>query len=123
MRLLFMIFFHIIDDWVLQGKLGQMKQKSWWREHPEYQEMYRYDYLAALLTHAFSWTFMIMLPIAHLFHWEISIGFIITFIVNMTIHAIVDDLKANRKKINLIVDQGVHLLQIILTYLLMIVMI
>jgi hypothetical protein len=115
-----MIFFHIIDDWVLQGKLGQMKQKNWWREHPEYQEMYKYDYLAALLTHAFSWTFMIMLPVAYLSEWQISVGFVIAFIVNMIIHAIVDDLKANRKKINLVVDQSVHFIQIVITWVFMI---
>ena len=77
MVLLFMIFFHIIDDWVLQGKLGQMKQKSWWREHPEYKDMYKYDYLVALLTHSFSWTFMIMLPVAYILSWHVSLKFLL----------------------------------------------
>ena len=115
MLLLFMIFFHILDDWVLQGQLGLMKQKSWWLNHPEYKDMYKYDYLAALITHAFSWTFMIMLPIAYISNWKISVGFIIAFVINMSIHAIVDDLKANRKKINLIVDQAIHIVQIVAT--------
>ena len=120
MVLLFMIFFHIIDDWVLQGKLGQMKQKSWWREHPEYKDMYKYDYLVALLTHSFSWTFMIMLPVAYILSWHVSLKFIIAFLINMMVHAIVDDLKANRYKINLIVDQCIHLVQIVITYIAMI---
>ena len=116
MLLLFMIFFHIIDDWVLQGKLGTMKQQSWWFNHPEYKDMYKHDYIVALLTHAFSWTFMIMLPLAYIANWQISVGFIIAFILNMSIHAVVDDLKANRKKINLIVDQSIHIVQIISTF-------
>ena len=116
MLLLFMIFLHIVDDWVLQGKLGSMKQKSWWLNHPEYTDLYKYDYLAALITHAFSWTFMIMLPIAYILNWQISIGFIIAFIFNMSIHAVVDDLKANRKKINLVVDQAIHIVQIVVTF-------
>ncbi len=116
MTLLFMVFLHIIDDWVLQGKLSLMKQKSWWRDHPEYQEMYKYDYVVALITHAFSWTFMIMLPITYMLSWKISIMYIIMFIINVICHAVVDDLKANRKKINLVVDQSIHLVQIVLTY-------
>ena len=116
MLLLFMIFFHILDDWVLQGKLGLMKQKSWWRAQSEYKDMYKYDYIVALITHAFSWTFMIMLPIAYILNWQISIGFVIAFLVNLFMHAIVDDLKANRKKINLIVDQAIHIIQIVATF-------
>ena len=70
----------------------------------------------ALLTHAFSWTFMIMLPLAYIANWQISVGFIIAFIPNMSIHAVVDDLKANRKKINLVVDQAIHIAQIVITF-------
>ena len=116
MILLTMIFLHIIDDWVLQNKLALMKQKDWWTSHPEYKDMYKYDYIVALLTHAFSWTFMIMLPIAYVLSWNIGFGFIVTFIINLAIHAIVDDLKANKKKINLIMDQAIHIVQIVLTY-------
>jgi hypothetical protein len=111
-----MLFCHIIDDWVLQGKLGEMKQKAWWRQHPQYKDMYKYDYIAALLTHAFSWTFMIMLPILIVDDFQMDILFIIMFIINFAIHAFVDDLKANKFKINLIQDQLVHIFQIIGTF-------
>ena len=30
--ILAMIFAHIVDDWVLQGKLANFKQRSWWLE-------------------------------------------------------------------------------------------
>ena len=116
MVLLIMIFLHIIDDWVLQNKLALMKQKDWWTSHPEYKEMYKYDYIVALLTHAFSWTFMIMLPIAYTLSWNITWIFVVSFVVNLIEHAVIDDLKANQKKINLITDQVLHIVQIIITY-------
>ena len=112
---LMMIFFHIIDDYKLQGILASMKQKKWWKEQKEYKELYRDDYICALITHSFSWSFMIMLPIAFIKSFEIGTFFLIVFILNMAIHAIVDDLKANKFKINLITDQTIHLIQIIIT--------
>jgi len=61
--LLAMIFCHIIDDYCLQqGCLSKLKQKKFWEENAP-QKMYRYDYIVALIIHAFSWTFMMMLPI------------------------------------------------------------
>lgn len=45
------------------------------------------------------------------------IGFYsISFVINMIIHAVVDDLKANRFVINLTIDQTIHLFQIIITF-------
>ena len=112
--LLVMIFLHIVDDYYLQGILAAMKQKSWWKEHAP-DELYRYDYILALLCHAFSWTFMIMLPIWFSFNFTITPLFAIAFLANMAIHSFVDDLKANKKKINLITDQSIHVLQIVST--------
>ena len=42
---------------------------------------------------------------------------VIALVLNGTIHAFVDDLKANQKKINLVQDQSVHIGQIFLTWL------
>ena len=114
--LLAMIFLHIIDDYKLQGILANMKQKKWWREQKEYKDLYKNDYLMALVEHAFSWTFMIMLPIA--FTLSFNIGWwLAAYIINFTIHAFVDDLKANKFKINLVTDQLIHLGQIVITWL------
>ena len=112
---LMMIFCHIIDDYKLQGILASMKQKKWWKEQKEYKYLYKYDYIWALITHSFSWTFMIMLPIAFANSFEIGSAFLIMFVLNMVIHAFVDNLKANKFKINLILDQTIHLIQIIIT--------
>ena len=110
-----MIFLHIIDDYKLQGILASMKQKKWWEEQKEYKSLYKYDYIPALIEHSFSWTFMIMLPIAITLHFNIG-WWVIAYIINMAIHAYVDDLKANKFKICLVEDQAVHITQIICTW-------
>lgn len=110
--LLWMVFMHIVDDYYLQGILASMKQKSWWGNT---DSLFKNDYMWALLMHAFSWTFMIMLPIAFVYGFKISLLFLIMFSLNWSIHAIVDNLKANEKKINLWHDQLIHLAQIIIT--------
>lgn len=111
-----MIFLHIIDDFCLQGILASMKQKSWWTKQDQYKEMYKNDYIIALLMHSFSWAFMIMLPIAFSMKFELNLFYIVAFAVNLVIHSIIDDLKANKLKINLFTDQSIHLCQIALTY-------
>jgi hypothetical protein len=111
-----MIFCHIVDDYYLQaGLLNCLKQKSWWKEQNGYKNLYKYDYIIGLIVHSFSWAFMIMLPIAFVDNFQIGVTFLIIFILNMIIHAVVDDLKANKFKTNLITDQAIHLLQIIIT--------
>lgn len=116
-----MIFFHILDDYKLQaGVLAMLKQRSYWeKEAPD--RMYRYDYLMALAMHSLSWGFMIMLPIAIYDGFHVGMEYVVAFIVNAAIHFVVDDLKANRHKINLIVDQCIHLVQILVTAVLFIV--
>ena len=58
---------------------------------------------------------MIMLPIAISMSFNVSILFVIIFILNAVIHALVDNLKANKLQISLITDQLIHLLQIFVT--------
>ena len=116
MIFLTMIFLHIVDDYYLQGILAQMKQKKFWKEQAP-DELYKYDYIWALIMHAFSWTFMIMLPL--IFVSPISPAFYVIFVVNLAIHAYVDNLKANKHRINLWQDQLIHLAQIILTFIIL----
>ena len=110
-----MIFCHIVDDYYLQGILASMKQKEWWQLNTS-NPLYKYDYLMALFIHSFSWAFSVMLvPTVYVLiaggNW-----YPILFIGNVILHMMVDDLKANQKKINLIMDQTIHLLQIIWTW-------
>lgn len=116
-----MVFSHIVDDYYLQGWLALAKQKSWWEQNvPE--KLYKYDYIAALFVHSFSWTFMIMLvPTVYMILFG-GTWYPLLFIGNVLIHMYVDDLKANKKRINLIQDQSIHMLQIIWTWLCMVVL-
>ena len=109
-----MIFCHIVDDYYLQGILANLKQKSWWRNQESYNENYKYDYIIALIMHSFSWSFMIILPFILIGVNQYAI--VISIAINTIIHAFIDDLKANKKRINLVQDQAIHILQILLTW-------
>ena len=113
--LIFMTFCHIIDDYYLQGILAQMKQKSWWKKQAEYSSLYIDDYKIALFMHSFSWSFMIMFPTLYIFGVDFNFTPLVIFIINIFVHAFVDNLKANKLKINLIVDQLIHITQIAYT--------
>ena len=115
-----MIFCHIVDDYYLQGWLASAKQKKYWEENAP-EKMYKHDYIWALIMHSFSWAFMIMLPVAFFMNFNINVAFLTIFICNILIHAVTDDLKANRKRINLIQDQLTHIWQIILTFVFLVV--
>ena len=96
-----------------------MKQKSWWINQKEYNSFYKYDYLVALIMHSFSWSFMIHLPIIIYYYMNnvnISVVYLILIIIQMIIHIIVDNAKANTKSINLVIDQSIHIAQIIISY-------
>ena len=113
--LILMIFCHIVDDYYLQGWLASAKQKQWWKDNAP-DKLYRFDYIWALLMHSFSWSFMIMLPIAISQGFDINWVFGLMLVINTAVHAFVDNLKANVKVINLWVDQSIHMLQIIYTF-------
>lgn len=117
--LIIMIFLHIVDDYYLQGWLASAKQKKYWKELPNYSEKYKFDYIVALLMHSFSWTFMIMLPFTIISKFNPNIIFFIMFFINLIIHCVTDNAKANMFKINLIQDQLIHMIQIIITFLIL----
>lgn len=117
-----MLFCHIVDDFYLQGILAKLKQKEWWQKNAPYK-LYENDYKVALIVHAISWSFMIMLPLV-VYMWFTRVerttfwyvGLPMYMIGNTIWHAWTDNQKANKHEINLIVDQTVHLIQIIITY-------
>lgn len=114
--LLFMILFHIIDDFVLQPiSLSNLKQKKWWKKQEGYSDKYKDDYKVALAIHSISWSIMIHIPLVIMFPSLGQLALLISFIVNAVIHYYIDDLKANKLKINLFEDQIVHFWQICTT--------
>ena len=113
---LFMILFHIIDDFVLQPiSLSNLKQKKWWEKQEGYSDKYKDDYKVALAIHSISWSIMIHIPLVIMFPSLGQLALLISFIVNAVIHYFIDDLKANKLKINLFEDQMVHFWQICTT--------
>lgn len=115
-----MVFCHIVDDYYLQGWLASAKQKSWWEKNAP-DKLYKNDYIMALIMHSLSWSFMVMLPLAVYNNFNVDWLFTAIFIINALVHAIVDHLKANKRKINLVTDQSIHIGQIIVTFLICIV--
>ena len=113
MILLTMIFLHIVDDYYLQGILAQMKQKKFWEDTAP-DELYKYDYIWALIMHSFSWTFMIMLPL--MITGGVGPLFYTIFVFNIIMHAWTDHRKANLHQINLWHDQLIHMAQIVATF-------
>ena len=108
-----MILCHLIDDFTLQPAiLSKLKQKEFWKDLPR---LYRNDYKIALFLHSLEWSIMIHLPIIFLCENCPDCLLFWSVLVNSGIHSWVDDLKANRKKISLVVDQSIHFLQIIIT--------
>ena len=115
--LLLMIFAHIVDDYYLQGILASMKQKKWWEKQEGYKSLYKYDYKMALLMHSMSWSIMILLPAMFFLNVNqyVLLGI---FVINAFIHYHIDGLKANKLQINLILDQTIHIMQVIATWVL-----
>ena len=109
--LLCMVYLHLIDDYVLQGWLASAKCKSWW-EHNCPNEKYKNDYIIALIEHAFMNSFFIHIPI-YLWLCQNEFCLILTLLFMTAVHAKVDHLKANKKKINLWQDQLIHIITVL----------
>lgn len=107
-----MLLGHLVSDYTLQGWLADGKQESWWKKicGGEIPNKYKHDYIAALVCHSLYWSIFICAP------FYASGHFLSAIVVNTGIHAVVDDLKANQKRINLIQDQLLHLIQILITF-------
>lgn len=112
-----MAFLHIVDDFYMQNiSLTRLKQKKWWEDliNDFEESKYNKDYIAALIVHGFSWSFMVHLPI--LLIAEANFLYVISVIAQGLIHAYIDDVKANKFIINLIEDQTMHISQIVIIF-------
>lgn len=119
------MFCHVVDDFYLQGILAKLKQRAWWKENAP-EKIYKYDYVAALFIHAFSWSVMITIPYIALMlvrqDYSIISVWVATLLGNTIIHAVVDTLKCNRGCINLLTDQNIHTTQVAITCLILFLM-
>lgn len=124
---------HVVADFLLQGIMANMKQRIWWVDeliklHQDTDgklpraiwDVYKHDYIVALLAHSYLWSFCIMIPI---WIYVITLGTlaastpaIIAFLFgNAVVHAVIDHLKANVGLICLVDDQIMHLGQLGIT--------
>ena len=119
--ILLTLLLHLIADYTLQGCLANLKQRSWWIEEGKKHDMtmqeiakYKNDYKCGLLCHSLYWTLVTLFPIIFLSDLSWAVVSLIV-LVNTAVHYEVDDMKANQGKLTLWQDQGLHLLQIVLT--------
>lgn len=119
------IVLHVVSDFWLQiaCQLNKMKRKVWWRgqidsvtplesEQKKLWKKYRFDYIPALVLHCISWSVITFAPLSFSCTTD---QFTAIVAVNTIVHYVIDDLKANWTKINLCVDQLLHVMQIIAT--------
>lgn len=119
-----MLFLHVFADYSLQGILADMKQKSWWIEKlgmKDAKELvnskYSKDYLVALITHAFEWTFVVMIPMLYFCvknscEMPMIFAYVFLLVTETAIHAGIDNDKANNKILSLVGDQFLHIVQV-----------
>lgn len=108
-----MLFCHFVGDYLFQKEfLAKFKQRKSWEEY-DTEGHYKYDYIVILLVHAFSWAVITYFPL--LIESKDVSAYFMLILINTGLHAYIDDLKANKLKINLITDQLLHLGQIVLT--------
>lgn len=116
-----MLFLHLFADFTLQGWFAQGKQRSWWVDQCNKAGLdfrpYRYDYLCAMIGHSVYWSLVTFAPVLFMVNWPGIWVAVLFLVVQITVHAVIDDLKANKLRINLIQDQLAHILQIILAVL------
>lgn len=121
-----MLFLHCFADYQLQGVLASMKQKEWWiKQAPNIVEFnrsqYKNDYKAALVAHSLEWSFAVLFPMFYSttnFLVYSIILYVTLLVANTYFHYMVDDSKANKKMLNLVEDQLLHLGQILFSWLL-----
>ena len=123
---------HLIADYFLQGCLSDLKRKRWWSDqikklykdydgyHKSFEwqyllvKKYKYDYMAGLFCHALMWTLVTFFPLM----WYCSpCVFTCVVLVNTSVHFVVDHMKANVHRLNLVQDQLIHMTQVIATVL------
>lgn len=105
-----MLLGHFVADYTLQGWLADAKRKAWWEKCFDWDvpDKYGRDYICALFCHALYWSLIVCLPLAALD----APAYFAMSLVQGVIHAIIDDLKANKSALNLCQDQALHLVQV-----------
>ena len=106
---------HVVADFnvQIQGRLNDFKCREWWEKNAP-DSAYRFDYVCALWLHGMCWAGITFLPVLLLGDFsKMQEWYVCAVIVNATIHAIIDSVKANNRKMNLWADQICHVVQMV----------
>ena len=109
--LVLMVALHTIEDFHVQGIMAQMKQRSWWVNNAP-SPKYRYDHLPVILLHGLEWAVFVSLPLMWASDWSLPDWFCALIAAMGLVHSVIDHLKANMLKINLVQGQALHMVQI-----------
>ena len=116
-----MFLLHFFADFNLQigAGLDKFKQKKWWsgqipknmKEPYRFSmwDRYKHDYKCAMVCHALYWSLIVSLPLVTVCDGS----YVINALTQGACHYYIDDMKANKKTLNLIEDQIVHAIQIL----------
>ena len=113
--LLLMLLAHIVEDFHLQGRMADMKQKIWWLKQTD-DPKYQHDYIPVLLLHGFEWAICVSIPVFFYTGFEPSMGYVFMACIMAILHSLVDHMKCNEMCINLVTDQAIHMVQIIVLF-------
>lgn len=105
-----MVLMHVVEDFHLQGRMADMKQKAFWEP---YGEKYAWDHVPALLLHGFEWSVLVAMPIMLAEGFGLPAWFYGAVALNGLVHSYVDHLKCNRLRISLVQDQCIHMMQVV----------
>ena len=110
---LWMIFLHFLFDFYIQTKSnGLIKSKEWWKNRHKQSGKRKYNYIMGLLMHSFVWSFAILLP----FYYSQQRIYYGVLMMNIIVHAFTDNAKTNKKTISSFQDQLLHMIQIFVTW-------
>lgn len=111
-----MLLLHVVTEFVLQPvALLRIKQKTYW-EQPERPNGGKDTSAMAIAINAILWSVMIMLPLMY-YSTEGDLILLLVFLVNMLVHAYIDEYTTNRHKLTFVTAQSLYLLQLIITFL------
>ena len=115
-----MLLLHVVAEFVLQPvALLRLKQKTYW-EQPENPNGGKDASAIAIAINAILWSVMIMLPLMY-YSTDGDLILLLVFLVNMLAHAYIDEYATNRHKLTFVTAQSLYLLQLIITFLVMVI--
>lgn len=114
-----MIFLHIVGEFYLQGMLAKMKKKRWWYRH-EPEDGGRYNHIAALIIHGYSWSFIVHLPFTGLIvlcdMFDCMAVLSLSLLSHAVLHALLANDRINHDFLDFADEQACHVAQVFIVW-------